>query len=652
MDLLESIKTLWQVSFKADVPIEILSRLETCVDGDSISAEKLTRVYQETKQCIDSLRNKLKQEELVLTFLQNVLKEINVPISVSVSNTDHVYATVNKSHKTNQNTDSFKRDSQVIYPNNIDYDDIDGAYSEINFDGQDKRVAQTSENKICSGRGSVKDKVRQFELVEKVQLFSSSSNSSGEDEQEKNQPKVVSRNPPSQRWRRHINSYEEIAEVNPDLNLKNQDLNVRDGQSVVVGNKDVNIIKTQDISKFQGDDGLNSRSFETNCSSAKQFSSVPDKSIDIHSSQLISRSCTQSTDVRREIPEFKSKVLASKPDGKKRTPGVDIEDSWYSDVDNNFCTWNGKQKFVTAVQVTNTSQTDNLKNQQGLNESSVILDFDYNTYDNMHLFRKYSGVEDNSVIGKRFKSLSSSGSDDEKSYNTAGTESRENLNSVKPQERSREMALPTRKIKSKSSIPDYEKWSLNAVLTLPGISLAEQEFHLDTGSEEDLDDGPLLDNFETESKHSTDSGMCDDGISRGENGEKIGSLTDTNQLEEGQTKINHRLSTTSSASQESVFLPDGNAGRSSSITGAIPCINLSVPEEEEGERESIQSGDLEPEDTESISSLEETKDKEISETDYSSERTKKLYTRNLVLKGILESDRTYVSILDELLKHR
>ncbi|KAK3606527.1 hypothetical protein CHS0354_041484 [Potamilus streckersoni] len=682
MDLLERFKALWQVSFKADVPIEILSRLEACVDGDSTKVEKLTRAYQETKQCIESLHNKLNQEELVQNFLQNVLKEINLPVSVSSSNTDYLYAKVNKSRASNEHTDSYKRDSQIIIPSSSEYDDIDGAYSEIRFERQEDKVAQTSEKKICSGRGSVKDKVRQFELIEKVQLYSSSSDSSGEDEQERNQQNVVSRNPQSQRWRRHINSYEEIAEVNPSLTLKKQDSNVSDRQSVV-GKKDVNFIKTQDISKFQGDDVLNHRSSQTNCSSTKQFSSVADKSIDIHSSPLIARSCTRSTDVRT-TPEFNSKskglvkedteltfVLESyagevldsnyKPDQRKLYPSlekVDNEDSWYSDVkhvDNNFCTENGKKQFVTAVQVTNTSETDTLKIQHGLNESNVMLESDLNDigtqYDNMHLFRKHSGVEDNSVVGKRFKSLSSSGSDDEKSFNTAGIITRENLNSlpVKTPERIRKMALPIRKIKPHASIPDYENWSLNAVLTLPGISLAEQEFHLDTGSEEDLEDGVLLDKFETESKHSTDSGVCEDGMSRGENGEKIESLSDSNLLEEGQTMTNHRLSTASTTSQESVFLNDGNAGKSSFTPGSIPSINLSVPEEE-GEGESNQCGDLEHEDTGSISSLEETKDKEILEKESFSERTKKLYTRNLVLKGILESDRTYVSILDELLK--
>lgn len=251
----------------------------------------------------------------------------------------------------------------------------------------------------------------------------------------------------------------------------------------------------------------------------------------------------------------------------------------------------------------------------------------------------------NSVIGKSIKSLSSSDSDEEINDKTVPF-----AKDVSQPKVSKEPPKSSRA--NRKRVPDYEKWDFQALLTNPNVSAAEtQDLAEDTGSEDDLSPSPydnklspqLHKHFEhktiqeenslsDDASSNVDTRMCKSAVPHGRYSPQLSP----------QMRKHSTMSTASDASRQS--------------TASVRTV--------QGDHDLLQRGDsvdgidelgIKSEDEDLISLLSNddainTDDDKKMESSAEKKRSEQLRMRHLVVKGILESEKSYLHLIEQLVK--
>ncbi|XP_052270328.1 active breakpoint cluster region-related protein-like isoform X21 [Dreissena polymorpha] len=192
----------------------------------------------------------------------------------------------------------------------------------------------------------------------------------------------------------------------------------------------------------------------------------------------------------------------------------------------------------------------------------------------------------------------------------------------------------------KRNVPDYEKWNFQSLLTKPGVSVAEN-----VSDDDEIIYDNVPDKQEPVSGQSDDSGVCE-AISNAEDAAQHTSFDDDDVIEDPTLRSNSGRATTSVISRTSTascVTVDGDhvfLHRSNSVDGY-----LDSPICEEPRSESYFSMDDNVDKGEQ-DELEETL-KPDTGLQYGSAQ---LRMRHLVVKGILESEKSYLHVIDQLVK--
>ncbi|XP_053375064.1 breakpoint cluster region protein-like isoform X2 [Mercenaria mercenaria] len=245
------------------------------------------------------------------------------------------------------------------------------------------------------------------------------------------------------------------------------------------------------------------------------------------------------------------------------------------------------------------------------------------------------------IVGKQYKSLSNSSGSEEEDLMSTVVVNFENTEDQKKE--SSENKVLTSKDKRRG-VPDYEKWTFQTLLTSTGISVAENGNLTDTGSDDEtpydnIDN--VVDKHEAVSGQSDDSGVCESTESSLTPDDKEKLYEEVYEPRKKETdKQNASRSQASSSSVGSRFSSascvtvDGDAvfmQRSDSVEG-----QPTIPEDE---------------DTVSIYSNDDLGERaELEEEVALKYKSEQLHMRHIVVKGILESEKSYLHVIEQLVK--
>ncbi|XP_052798949.1 uncharacterized protein LOC128230579 isoform X2 [Mya arenaria] len=219
-----------------------------------------------------------------------------------------------------------------------------------------------------------------------------------------------------------------------------------------------------------------------------------------------------------------------------------------------------------------------------------------------------------------------------------------------PKSRSKENIV---KGKRPQGVPDYEKWDLHCIVTETNISVADKDL-TDTGSEDEIIYDNVPEQPDVASGHSDDSGVCepsstpeeipDSGVCEpSSTPEEIPVLrrhTDDVFIDGTPTDRHEMIASTTSS--------DSRLSTASCVT-----VNIDPAFHRSDSNETVPGI---PEDTESICSFDDQLDHpgDLEETlrpeTVSMYGSEQLRMRHLVVKGILESEKSYLHVIEQLTK--
>ena len=187
------------------------------------------------------------------------------------------------------------------------------------------------------------------------------------------------------------------------------------------------------------------------------------------------------SDITRFANKHVTLVEVKSSDSQKSDGGKTYDNKSKENTGSNLC----------IISSTISRSTEELSNYKDIDDDNIESINEQTEAEMKKLFHKKKGGDLNSpvfdgtspVTGKKFKSLSSSDSDEGNVANITVPFSEENPAS-KPKI---SVEQPNHSRAGRKRVPDYEKWNLETLLTNPNISAAETEnMAEDTGSEDDL----------------------------------------------------------------------------------------------------------------------------------------------------------------------